>query len=290
MSSSADQKHPERRGTTHGLVPRISAWILIAEIVIVLAAPLTAPHDPYQHHPQQRFSPPSRTFPLGTDHLGRDILSRVIFGGREMLFTLLLALGISMLLGGGAGMLSATLPLRFDGIITLAIDVALSVPAVLLAIILIGAFGASLVALALTLAAVFAPVTARQVRGLTQEALTHPSIEIVRIAGGSTAYILLRHILPAIRTQIIQFTTLIAVLMISISSALSFLGLARRPPLADWGLMLRDARSYLLSTPWIAISPGAAILLTGLLLHYAGASIPSRTMHNLQKQISKNQK
>ena len=213
-----------------------------------------------------------REFLLGTDHLGRDILSRIIFGAREMLFTLTIALGVAWLIGGMVGLSTVALPLGADGIIMLLLDIALAFPAVLLAIALIGAFGASLASLALTLAAVFAPVVARQVRSAGKAVFFRPYIQTVRSAGGSAGYILFRHVIPAIYGSMLHFTAIIAVLMISIASALSFLGLARRPPIADWGLMLRDARSYLLHAPWMALFPGVAIVLTGLLLYAVAES------------------
>lgn len=264
-----------------GIWRRLCLTLLIVEIIVALAAPFSAPHDPYQHHPQQRFSPPSSQFPLGTDHLGRDVLSRVIFGAREMLLTLLIALSIATVLGGAVGLVSAAVPVGIDGLVTLLLDIALAIPAVLLAIALIGVLGTSLVALALTLAAIFTPVIARQMRGVAHEYLTRPYIATVRTAGGSTSYIMLRHILPAIRPHLTHVSAIVAVLMISIASALSFLGLARRPPLADWGLMLREARAYLLAAPWMALAPGVAIALTGLLLHGAAER------RNASKNISK---
>ena len=246
--------------------------LLITSIVGALCAPLIAPYDPYQHHPEQRLHPPSKDFIFGSDHLGRDILSRVLFGAREMLFTLSGALIFALCIGGGLGLLTISTMAAIDGIMTLLFDVVLAFPVVLLAIVLIGSFGASLFSLIVTLGVIFVPVIARQVRSMGRDIIAKPYIESVRSAGGGTGYIIFRHIIPALCAPILHFLATIAVLMIGISSSLSFLGLARRPPTADWGLMLRDARSYLLHAPWMLLFPGIAIICSGLLLYFVGAA------------------
>lgn len=263
-----------RTGSRLGARSHARSWwrpivvaLLLLEIAVALGAPLVAPHDPYRAYPEKRFHPPGSSFPLGTDHLGRDVLSRIIFGGREMLFTLAIALAIAGMAGGGAGVVTAMLPATADGAVTLLLGIALAFPVILLATALIGVFGASLGSLGLILGVVFAPVVAHQARGLAHAVLARPYVDAVRSVGGGTWYIMARHVIPAIQTQMLHFMAIIAILMISIGSALSFLGLARRPPVADWGLMLRDARSYLLHAPWLALSPGIAIALTGVLLY-----------------------
>jgi len=252
---------------------RIALLLLLVEIAIAVAAPLVAPYPPDAHHSAHILHAPSARFPLGTDHLGRDVLSRLIFGTRELLLTLAVALLSAFVVGGAIALFTLRVAPFCDAIITLLLDVALVFPIVLLAMILINSFGATLLSLAFTLSIAFMPIISRHIRAVGKELMAEQYVEAVRSAGGTTLSIIIHHIIPSLVASLYHFIAVIAVLMIAISSALSFLGLARRPPTPDWGLMLRDGRSYLLHAPWMVLAPGIAIMLTGLLFYSVGENL-----------------
>lgn len=271
---------PGRTGTLRGwrgarALARDPAALVGAGLLALLAgaallAPLLAPHDPNAVDSARRFAPPSSAFWLGTDHLGRDVASRLLFGGRLSLGATLVAslsvTGVGLVLGMLAGYLRGAV----DTVVSRVVDVVLAFPMLLLALVVTGVLGPSLrnVVVAVVLAAWAG--YARIVRGVTLSEREQPYIEAARAAGASEARVVVRHILPNIVAPIIVLTTIDMGTILLAVSALSFLGLGAKPPVAEWGAMLAEARAYLRAAPQLMVFPGAAIFLSVLAFNLLG--------------------
>ncbi len=256
-----------------------------AELFVALAAPLLAPHDPYRHNPGLQLHPPlvSTEHILGTDNHGRDIYSRLLFGTRSIMLTvaqaLLVAVAVGVPLGLAAGVAGWALSLASS----ILFDSLLAVPPLLLALTAVSVFSGGAAdalggVIAVVVGIIFIPVFARQVRHLTLEELSRPYLLSVRTAGGSMGYIVFRHVIPAIAIPLYRLGAISAALIIAISTTLTFLGIGASPPGSDWGLMLRDGRSYLLSAPWMAVIPGVAVVVSGILFQALAQQLAKRTL------------
>ncbi|MDQ3912798.1 MAG: ABC transporter permease [Actinomycetota bacterium] len=259
---------PGRRVVLRGLLRDRTAIIGIAIVSsFVLAAtlaPLLAPHDPNAVDVLRKFAPPSAEFPLGTDELGRDVLSRLLYGARLSIGTAVVAtLGISFL-GLFLGMLAGYLGGLVDTVISRVVDVLLAFPSFLLALAITGILGPGLGNLMLAVVAVSWAGYARVVRGSVLAEREKPYVEAARATGISGWLILWRHLLRNIVGPVVVLTTLdMGAILLGIS-ALSFLGLGVKPPTAEWGAMLSEGRNYLGQAPNMMLFPGAAIFLMAL--------------------------
>lgn len=268
-----------RRDTTLGVwwsavassPTRLAGFIITASfIVLALLAPTIAPHSPFYMSDGLELAPPTWSHPFGTDELGRDVMSRVIFGARISLMvgfggvlgaTLLgVALG---LIAGYAGPGSVT-----DSIVMRVMDTLLAFPTILIGIIVIVVLGTSTVNVAIAVAVSNLPLMARLLRA---EVLRERQREYVMAAGAlgaGSARIMVRHVLPnTTGVIIVQVATSLGAAIL-LEAALSFLGLGAQPPEPSWGAMLRDARSYLRPAPWYAIAPGASLTLLIIGVNY----------------------
>lgn len=238
--------------------------------VAAVLAPLLAPHDPAAVDVLRRLAPPSDEFPLGTDQLGRDVLSRLLYGARISLgATVLAAVAIAvtgMVLGVLAGFAGGVV----DAVISRVIDVLLAFPGLLLALALTGVLGPNLRNLMVAVVIVSWAGYARVVRAAVLAERERPYVEAARALGSSRRRVVLRHLLPNIVAPIVVLTTLdLAAILLGIS-ALSFLGLGVQPPTAEWGAMLAEARPYLSRSPNLMLFPGLAIFLTALAFNLVG--------------------
>lgn len=233
---------------------------------IALLAPCLSPYDPLAQDLERRLQGPSRAHLLGTDDLGRDILSRVIHGARISLTVGFLSVGIAV--GGGlplglmAGFYTTGRWGRLiDAMIMRTSDILLAFPAVLLAIAIVTAFGPGLRNAMLAIAIIYLPRFIRLVRAsvLVEKAQTY--IEAGQAVGAKNRRLLLRHLLPNVLSPVIVQATLALAEAIIEAAALSFLGLGATPPTPEWGAMLSEGRSYLRSAPWVTFFPGMAIFL-----------------------------
>ncbi len=255
----------------------ICGGALLALLLIALAAPLIAPHDPLLHHPQARFVPPGDPlFLLGTDNHGRDILSRLLFGARSTLITALLAVTIATMCGILLGCGAALAPPLVDTLLALLIDTLLAFPLVILSLILLSTVGGGILSVALALGIAFTPLFARHFRLETRALLQRHFVLAALAIGARRLYILWVHLLPNLLPKTVLQMALNMVLIISVATALSFLGFGAIPPAADWGLMLREARSYLHHAPWMALFPGGILLLTNLLFQISAEFLARR--------------
>jgi peptide/nickel transport system permease protein len=250
--------------------------VVLGVLLAAAFAPLVAPFDPLEQDIGQRLREPGwqdaqgRVHPLGTDHLGRDILSRIVFGSRIALVVGLAAVVISGLLGMLIGLLAGYFGGRVDDFLMRLADIQLAFPFILLAIAVIGVLGPSLRNIIIVIGVSSWVVYARVVRG---EVLSIREREYVQaaIALGSQHWRVLRqHVLPNTLTPWLVVATQDMARVIVIESALSFLGLGVQPPTPTWGGMLADGRVYLSTAWWLATFPGLAILITVLGINLFG--------------------
>jgi len=257
-----------------GLV--LGAAILAIIVLAALFAPLLAPHDPYDQNVAQRLIPPiwnaqgSWEHVLGTDKLGRDYLSRLIYGARVSLIIGCAAALISGLIGTTLGVLAGYFGGRVDALISYIITTRLSMPVVLVALAMASLVGGSLkvviILLGLLLWDRFAVVT----RSATQQLRDAEFIAAAKAIGASTPYILVREILPNIMSALIVVITLEMAHAILLEATLSFLGLGVQPPTPSWGLMVSEGKSYMFFKPWVIVIPGLALAILVLAINLVG--------------------
>jgi len=241
-----------------------------------LLAPQIAPWDPGRQMLLKRLRPPAweprglHEHPLGTDHLGRDILSRILYGGRISLGVGLSAVTLSFLIGVTLGLLAGFHGGRIDALIMRVVDVFLAIPYILLAMGVVFALGPSLLNVILVMAVTRWVQFARIVRADVLSIREREFVSGARARGNRSMRLLLRHVLPNALTPIIVVATLELAFMIIYESALSFLGLGVQPPTPTWGWMLSDGRNYIATAWWLATFPGLAIMLTVLAVNLLG--------------------
>jgi peptide/nickel transport system permease protein len=233
-------------------------------------APLLAHHDPNKVDVLRKFMSPSRSFPLGTDNLGRDVFGRLLFGARVSIGTAVLAGLLIGSIGTVVGLVAGYLGGLVDSLVGRVIDVLLSFPSFLLAMAVLGLVGPGLRNIILSLVAVSWAQYARIVRSAVLVERERDYVEAARAAGASGMRIMRRHVLPNIVAPVIVLITLdMGIVLLSISG-LSFLGLGVKPPTAEWGSMLSEGRNYLDQAPQMMTFPGAAIFLLVLGLNLLG--------------------
>jgi peptide/nickel transport system permease protein len=265
---------PVRRRVSFRAVFGITVLFLMGGAA--LAAPLIAPWDPGRQMLTKRLRPPAwqprglAEHPLGTDHLGRDILSRIVYGGRISLGVGLSAVTLSCLIGVSLGLLAGFHGGRTDAFIMRVADVFLAIPYILLAMGVVFALGPSLVNVILVMAVTRWVQFARIVRADVLSIREREFVSGARARGNRSVRLLLKHVLPNALTPIIVVATLELAFMIIYESALSFLGLGVQPPTPTWGWMLADGRNYIATAWWLATLPGLAIMLTVLAVNLLG--------------------
>ena len=240
------------RGASVGAV-LVAAWLLIATF-----APLVAPHDPLGVIAASRQRPgPGHV--LGTDLLGRDVLSRVVFGSRVSLIIGTISVGIGLGAGMVLGLPSGYYGGRLDAVVMRLIDSMLAFPGLLLALVVIAALGPGLANVMLAVGVSSVPLYARLVRGTCLAVRGLDYVQAARTVGSSDLRVMLRHILPNLTGPLIVLSTLQVGSAILVGSALSYLGMGAQPPTPEWGLMTAEGRSYLASAWWISTFAGVAI-------------------------------
>ncbi len=237
-----------------------------------MAAPLLAPYDPNMPH-DAVFAPPSSEFWLGTDRLGRDIFSRLLYGGRVSLWVGFVAVGISTLIGVVLGLVSGYFRGWVDELIMRVVDVMLCFPSFFLILSVIAFLEPSLTNIMIVIGLTSWMGVARLVRAETLSLREREFVDAARLAGCSTSYILWRHILSNALAPVLISATLGVAGAILVESSLSFLGLGVQPPDASWGNMLLEGKSALEIAPWLSVYPGMAILLTVLGYNLLGESL-----------------
>jgi peptide/nickel transport system permease protein len=242
----------------------IGALLLLAFLVLAVFAPLLAPADPLFQDLPNRAKFVSPQHPLGTDTLGRDLLSRILYGARISLTLGVMAVVVGSLLGVPLGLLSGYVGKATDLIIMRVVDVLLAFPLYLLAIVVIAILGPSLPNMILAVGISSTPRFARLTRGEVLSARNRDFVLAARSIGARSWRIILRHILPNIAGPLIVLATLRVGTAILVEASLSFVGLGPQPPTPAWGLMISDGLKTMRNAPWVAGFPGLAIMLTVL--------------------------
>nr|MBC7244695.1 ABC transporter permease [Chloroflexota bacterium] len=242
----------------------VGMLILAVFLLCALFAPLLAPYDPLEQRLVLRRQPPSQQYPFGLDDLGRDILSRIIFGAQVSLRVGVLSVSLAIILGTLLGLVSGYLGGWADNLIMRFMDIALAFPAMLLAIAIVAILGPGLMNMLIAIALVSIPTYARLVRSQVLSVKAQDYILAARAIGVTHSRILFRNILPNSITPIIVQGTLGIATAILDAAGLSFLGLGAQPPTPEWGAMLGEGRFSMFTAPHIIIFPGIAIMLTVL--------------------------
>jgi ABC-type dipeptide/oligopeptide/nickel transport system permease subunit len=254
----------------------LAVLFLITLGVAAIAAPWVAPYEPTKQYLARRFHAPSLQNLLGTDNYGRDILSRIIFGSRSALIVGIVTVGISLVLGSATGLLAGLGSKSLDSSVMLFMDAILSFPTILLAITVVSFLGYGLVQVMLALGIISSPVFARLVRAETLSIKTEGYVEAARALGTPTLKIVFGHIVPNMLGKIVVQCSVTFALSIVVEASLSYLGVGTQPPAASWGLMLKDARNYLVQAPWMAVYPGLCLALTVLAFNIIGDTLSER--------------
>jgi ABC-type dipeptide/oligopeptide/nickel transport system permease subunit len=254
----------------------VGATLVTLAVACALLAPLLAPHDPYRQAIGARLIPPvwdaggSWRHPLGTDGLGRDLLSRIIYGARVSMTAGALAVLLSMVLGVVAGLLAGYFRGHVDLVVSNAVDIMLAFPFLLLALAAVAAVGPGFGNMIIVLGITGWPIYTRVVRAETLKYRERDFVQAARALGGGSARIIAAHVLPNLASTIIVMASLEVARMIILESFLSFLGLGIQPPVPSWGSMLGEGRVYMLTHWWLAAFPGAAIFVTTLGINLFG--------------------
>jgi peptide/nickel transport system permease protein len=269
---------PARGGRVAAALP---AALLLVFVLVALAAPLLAPADPARQSLLVRLRPPGFaaggvTHWLGTDELGRDLLSRVLHGGRVSLLVAFLSVCVSGTLGTVLGMLAGFRRGLVEIAIMRGVDAMLSIPPILLAIITVAVLGPGLQNLVLVLGLTRWPRYTRVAYGQTLGVATLPFITAARLGGARSGRLLFRHVLPNILAPLVVVATLELGLMILFEAGLSFLGLGIQPPTPSWGAIMAVGRNYLASAWWIATLPGLCLFLVVLAVNLLGDQLRDR--------------
>lgn len=248
----------------------IGGAIVAACVLVALFAPLLAPHDPIQIFSGQLRKPPSSSFLMGTDEIGRDILSRVIFGGRVSLRVGLISVSIAMVCGSALGLIAGYLGGWADAVIMRVVDVMLAFPGILLAIAIVAVLGPGIDNVMFAVGIESIPVYVRTVRASTLSVKQNEFVLAAHASGAAPSGIIRRHILPNVVAPIIVLATLGVGIAILTAAGLSFIGLGAQPPTPEWGSMLATGRTYVRDAPWIAAFPGLSIVIVVLALNLLG--------------------
>jgi ABC-type dipeptide/oligopeptide/nickel transport system permease subunit len=243
---------------------------LLLLILVTILAPWIAPYEPTKQNYDRLLEPPSGAHLFGTDDLGRDILSRVVWGGRESLRVGMLGIAIGM--GGGVivGLVSGYYGGLLDSFIMRLVDIFLAFPTILLLLSIVAALGPSLTTVLVALGISSVPGYSRLVRGSVLSAKNFEYITAARVIGAKHRRIMFRHILPNIVAPIIIYSTLGLGSAILLTAGLSYIGLGAQPPSPEWGAMLNYGRPYVRSAWWMSIFPGVAIFLAVLSINLLG--------------------
>ena len=248
----------------------IGATVLSAIILLVLLAPVIAPFEPTEQFRRQRLQPPDSTHIMGTDNLGRDVFSRVLYGGAVSLQIGLFSVAIGATVGSILGLVAGYFGGVVDSLIMRFIDMMLAFPSILLALVIIAVLGRELQNVMIAVGISSIPVYTRVVRGSTLSIKQMDFIAAATALGSSPWRAIFVHILPNVIAPIIVITTNGVAGAIIAGAALSFLGLGQQPPNPEWGLMLNEGREYIRVAAWVTTFPGLAIMLTVLAINLLG--------------------
>ncbi len=261
-----------RRAARARLAP-FGAAVMVLAVLAALAAPLVAPYDPLAQNLGNALAPPGRTHLLGTDNVGRDVLSRVIWGTRISLLAGLVSVALAVLAGSLLGVLAGYCGGRVDGLVMRVMDAVLSFPPLVLALALGAVLGAGLTGVLLALGVVYTPTFARLMRGQVLTITARDYVDAARALGAPGWRVAAWHVVPNAINPIVVQASLSVAFAILAEASLSFLGLGIQPPQASWGSMINAGRGYLQQAPWIVFGPGTALFVTVVGLNFVGDAV-----------------
>jgi peptide/nickel transport system permease protein len=259
--------------------PPALLWGTAGFAIVVAFAILGAFWTPFPYDEMQisqRFTPPNAVYLLGTDEFGRDVLSRVMHGAHLSLFMGIGATMVSLAIGIPLGLIAGYFRGLREEIIMRAVDVAISIPPVMLGLLLLAVTTPTVWKTALAVGLVYVPIMVRLTRSVALELSAQEFIEAARARGERSWYVLFVEILPNAWPPIIVEAALRVTFAILLGAALSFLGLGVQPPASDWGLMISEARPFLSEAPWISIAPGVALAITVIIINLFGDGLRER--------------
>jgi peptide/nickel transport system permease protein len=239
-------------------------------VAVALLAGALAPVAPDEQNFDLLEAPPGHQAWMGTDRLGRDVLSRVIHGSRISLYVATVSVGSAMLVGGILGLTAGYLGGRWDNVVSRVMDVFFSVPGLLLSVGIAAMRGPGVNSAVIAIAIVYTPIFARVMRGPVLAEREKEYVEAVRALGAGRAKVALRHVLPNVLSPFVVQGTVAFSQAILIEASLSYLGLSAQPPTPSWGNMLNEGRTYLETAPWISVFPGLAIVTAVLAFNLLG--------------------
>lgn len=251
----------------------IGFLILLVIILCAIFAPYIAPYGPAQTNPVDSLTPPGSDYLLGTDQFGRDVFSRILFGARLSLQIGLVAVGIGTIVGTTVGMLSGYIGGWFDNIMMRFMDILLSFPGILLALIMVVMLGPGMYNLMIAVGISAIPRIARLVRGSVLSVKETSFVEAARATGSSDVRIMIHHVLPNVLAPLMIYATLRVGTAILSAASLSYLGLGATPPTPEWGLMAAGGRKFLRTSWWLSIFPGISIGLVVVSLNMLGDAL-----------------
>ena len=254
----------QTRGAGFGLV------VVALVLFVALSADVIAPYNPDQAQQAGVLTAPALAHWLGTDQLGRDVLSRIIHGTRTSVQAGVVSVGFALLAGVSIGLLAGYHGGWIDDVLVLLVDALWSFPTLVLALAIAASLGPGLTNAMLAIGVVFTPIFARLVRGQTLSVRERDFVVAARALGAGPARIMLRHIWPNVTAPIIVQTSLLVASAIVVEAALSFLGLGTEPPTSSWGSMLKAGYQYMQQAPWLSFAPGTAIFVTVLAFNLLG--------------------
>jgi len=272
-SATADRRWEVLRRAAGARLAPFGAAVLLVAVITALAAPLVAPHDPLRQNLGNALARPGRAHLLGTDNVGRDVMSRVIWGTRVSLLAGFLSVAIAALAGSLLGVVAGYAGGRVDGLVMRLMDAVLSFPPLVLALALGAVLGAGLTGVLIALGVVYTPTFARLMRGQVLAVKARDYVDAARALGAPGWRIAWHYVMPNAATPIVVQASLSVAFAILAEASLSFLGLGIQPPEASWGSMINAGRGYLQQAPWIVFGPGAALFITVVGLNFVGDAV-----------------
>jgi peptide/nickel transport system permease protein len=257
--------------------------VMIAAIAVALLAPLISPYDPLKQDLGNALARPDRAHLMGTDNVGRDVLSRMIWGTRVSLLAGFGSVALAMVTGGLLGLLAGYAGGRTDGLVMRVMDAVLSFPPLVLALALGAVLGAGLTGVVIALGVVYTPTFARLMRGQVLTITARDYVEAARALGAPGWRVAWHHVLPNAAAPIVIQASLSVAFAILAEASLSFLGLGIQPPGASWGSMINAGRGYLQQAPWIVFWPGTALFVTVVGLNFVGDAVREALDPRLRK-------
>lgn len=247
--------------------------VMLAALAVALLAPVISPYNPLKQDLGNTLGRPDWVHLMGTDNVGRDVLSRMIWGTRVSLLAGFGSVALAMAAGGLLGLLAGYAGGRTDGVVMRLMDAVLSFPPLVLALALGAVLGAGLVGVVIALGVVYTPTFARLMRGQVLTITAREYVEAARALGAPGWRIAWHHVLPNAAAPIVIQASLSVAFAILAEASLSFLGLGIQPPAASWGSMINAGRGYLQQAPWIVFWPGAALFVTVVGLNFVGDAV-----------------